>query len=514
MAKNDVVLLDGIVEERVAEQHPSAQPDEVFEFLAFEQILKDYDLSKEELEAGWVDGPNDGGIDGFFTFVNGHLLTDGESFVWPRKNASIDVNVLTCKHHDTFKQAPINSIFATAQELFDFGRDPSAIAGRYSPDLLRARGLLQLAYRRLSSILPTVRLKFSYVSRGDTHDIGENVRTRAEQLTEQVAALFSSCEVTFDFVGAAELLQLYRRMQSFSLELPFVECLCGRTDGYVLLARLDHYCRFVTDDNGSLRRYLFDSNVRDYLADTRVNEDILDSLKAPGTEFWWLNNGITILATGATIVGKTIQLQNIQIVNGLQTTESIFNYFGGGGQREDARSLLVKVIVSSDAMVRDRIIRATNNQNPVELASLHATEKIQRDIEEILERNEWYYERRKNYYRNIGKPASRFVTPLYIAGGFVSLVLKNPAVGARLKQRFMRNPSSYAAVFSSAVPIEVWPAIVGTMKAVEEQLSRIRIVKGESGERFLAQLARPRYPDSDRPGCRQLRLFNVRPHCA
>jgi hypothetical protein len=43
-----------------------------------------------------------------------------------------------------------------------------------------------------------------------------------------------------------------------------------------------------------------------------------------GPDFWWLNNGITILATSATMVGKTLHLEDIQIVNGLQTTETIF----------------------------------------------------------------------------------------------------------------------------------------------------------------------------------------------
>ena len=38
MAKNDIILIDGIVEERVAQKYPSAQVDEVFEFLAFEEL--------------------------------------------------------------------------------------------------------------------------------------------------------------------------------------------------------------------------------------------------------------------------------------------------------------------------------------------------------------------------------------------------------------------------------------------------------------------------------------------
>jgi hypothetical protein len=55
-----------------------------------------------------------------------------------------------------------------------------------------------------------------------------------------------------------------------------------------------------------------------------VNEDIkVTLLNIDSPDFWWLNNGVTILATGASVVGKSIQIEDIQIVNGLQTSESI-----------------------------------------------------------------------------------------------------------------------------------------------------------------------------------------------
>jgi hypothetical protein len=131
----------------------------------------------------------------------------------------------------------------------------------------------------------------------------------------------------------------------------------------------------------------------------------------------------------------------------------------------------VKIIVSSDAQARDRIIRATNNQSPVEIAALHATDKIQRDIEEILERHAWYYERRRNYYRNIGKPLTRFVTPIYLASAAVALVLKNPSDASRIRSKFMRVQESYDAVFSSKFPIEVWPVLVDVYKYVDAGLT-------------------------------------------
>jgi len=486
MAKNDVILLDGIVDQRLAEGIPSKERDEVFEFLVLEEVLKDYDLAYEEIESGWIDGRDDGGIDGFYIFINGHLLEDNEDFQWPRTHAAIDVWLVTCKHHATFVQAPLDSILATIQELFDLSRTKDELHGSYSDDLLDFRSLFHLAYRRLSIGRPVLRFHVVYASRGDSNEVGESVKSRSRQIEATVSTLFSSCSVRFVFTGAAELVELHRRAKTFSLNLPFLEHLATGKDSYVLLVRLEDYWRFVSDENGNLRRYLFDSNVRDFLGAKGVNDDIARSLAdATAPDFWWLNNGVTILATNATVPGKTIQLQDIQIVNGLQTTETIFRHFKEGTLESQNRALLVKIIVSSDAHVRDRIIRATNNQNPVEIAALHATDKIQRDIEEILERHDWYYERRKNYYRNIGKPQIRFVTPIYLASAMVALVLRNPSSATKLKSKFMRKQESYDRVFSSRLPIEVWPIIVEAYKRVDACLGTVSSSHNR-GERFLS----------------------------
>jgi hypothetical protein len=488
LAKNDLVLVDSILQQRLAEGLPSRELGEVFEYFALEQVLKDFDLSRDELERGWIDGRDDGGIDAFFVFVNGHFVQEIATFAWPKTGAVMEVWILTCKHHSTFEQAPIDSILASAQELFDLSLNRDELKGSYSDDLLGARELLAHAYRRISMARPRILFNFCYVSRGNTDDLGASVLARSRQLCELIGSFFSDSSVRFDFVGATQLVSLFRQTKQFSLDLPFIEHVSAGIGSYILLARLDDYWRFVSDETGNLRRYLFDSNVRDFLRGTRVNDDIAESLRTESApDFWWLNNGVTILATNAALSGKTISLQNIQIVNGLQTTEAIYRYFQHEKPSAVARTLLVKALVSTDALVRDRIIRATNNQNAVELASLHATDKIQRDIEDILEKHDWFYERRKNYYRNIGKPPQRFVTPMYLASCVVSLVFKNPASAAKLKNRFMRNPTSYNSVFSEDFPLDLWPALVGVTKKVEETLSVLRSQNDELGDRFLAK---------------------------
>jgi hypothetical protein len=488
MAKNDVVLVDSIVQERVKDGFPSKQLDEVFEYFAFEQLLKDFDLSRDEIDTGWVDGRDDGGIDGFFIFVNGYMLQDLATFPWPKRNAEIEVQIITCKHHETFQQAPLNSLLASLPELLDLSKEDDYLKERYSADILQARTLLVAAYRHLSVARPSLNFRFSYASRGDSTQVAQNIQTRAEQIIGVAASLFSQCSASFEFVGAAELVALYRRTRSFSLDLRVIECITTEPGSYVGIVRLDDYFRFITDETGNLRRYLFDSNVRDYLGDNQVNEDIAASLSdAAAPDFWWLNNGITLLATGVTSAGKILHIQDIQIVNGLQTTQSIFRHFQAGSVISTGRGLLVKVVVSTDAAIRDRIIRATNNQSLVEVASLHATDKVQRDIEEVLERSEWYYERRKNYYRNIGKPAARFVTPMYLATGYVALVMKNPAVAILLKSKFMRTEQGYSSVFSETVPLKLWVSIVEVLKRVDVALGAVRQTQGSAGERFLAK---------------------------
>jgi len=486
MAKNDSILIDGIVSQRAHDGIPSGDKGEVFEYFCFEQLLKNFDLSKEEIEAGWVDGRHDGGIDGFYIFVNGHLIWDTSSFLWPRSNAKIEVFIISCKYHDTFKEATLNSILATTHELLDFSLLEDRLRGAYSKDILLARKRLIETYAKLAITTPELTFNFSYCSRGDVADLGESVAARAEQIRHCSEQFFSNATARFSFVGSAELIEQYRKGKQFTLDLPFQDHLAGTGEGYIVVAKLGDYHRFVCDESGSLRRYLFDSNVRDYLGENKVNEDIAGSLENESVpDFWWFNNGITILTTKAVINGKVMQMQDIQVVNGLQTTETIYRHFSTGSQKSLDRTLSIKIIVSKDDKLRDQIIRATNNQSVVEQAALHATDKIQRDIEQILERYDFYYERRKNYYRNIGRPPARFVTPLFLAGGYVSIALKNPATAATLKSRFMRSQSTYEQVFSDAAPIEVWPRIATVMKAVEEEMLSSLRKSGGHGEKFL-----------------------------
>jgi hypothetical protein len=81
-------------------------------------------------------------------------------------------------------------------------------------------------------------------------------------------------------------------------------------------------------------------------------------------------------------MAKEILIENAQIVNGLQTTETLYRHFSNGGSLEDKRA--IKIIVAAEDEVRAQIIKATNYQSTIDLAQLRGLDKIQRDIDDFL----------------------------------------------------------------------------------------------------------------------------------
>ena len=484
MAKNDLVLLDYVIDERISKKIPSSKNDEVFELLAYEQILKEYDLPVEDLLMGSVDGKDDGGIDAIYCFVNGRLISEEKGAVLPKKNANLELYLITCKHKDSFKQEPLNNIFTSMQELMDFSKGNAEFDGKYNDSVLEKRGIFVSVYKKVAAILGNFSIRVIYACRGDAgKELSENIKARGRQIESLCGNYFSGCCASVEFWGATEILEAYRRKPDYSLSLPF-EKLLIHEEQMVVLVKLKDYFKFLTYDDGKIRKYLFDSNVRDFMGISSVNEDIMASLTAIGNDedFWWLNNGITILCSSAVPIGKSICLSNIQIVNGLQTSECIYRYFSSSSVECDERSVLVKILSCWEKKVADDIIRSTNNQTSIFSASLRATDKVQEDIEDILKQNGMYYERRVNYYLNQGVEREKIYSPLYLASGYMALVLKRPYKACGLKQRFMRKEDSYRKVFSDENDIKVWPIIAICMRKTDNYLETVRY---NNGERFL-----------------------------
>lgn len=476
MPANDLILLDSIIEKSKSYLGKDLEISNLFELFCFEQIHKNYDLSYEELSFGHVDGGDDGGIDGLFIFLDDNLVTEKVDTRTIRRNPEIIVTVITCKYGTQFKQIPLNNLISSLLELFDFRKMPEEILYPFDDSIMEIRELFRKLYIDLAEKNPSLKFQIYYASRGETENLNPNITSRAKELELKLSDLFSRVESKMLFLGASELLQLARKQQSYALRISFVENVVSRAKtNYIILTTLSDYYNFITDDDGQLRRYLFESNVRDYLgASNSVISDIKGSLESSTNkdeaDFWWFSNGITLLASNAVIAGKELSLENVQIVNGLQTTNAIYEHFSQTKKKKDERAVLLKIIVTDNEEVRGKIIKATNYQNSVDVASLRGTDKIQRDIEEYLFKHDWYYDRRKNYYKNQGKPADRIVSASYIGAAVRALVLRSPNAAAEQQTRWMKQEKDYKNVFDTSWNLRVFLVCLELCKLIDPYL--------------------------------------------
>ena len=150
------------------------------------------------------------------------------------------------------------------------------------------------------------------------------------------------------------------------------------------------------------------------------------------SDFWWLNNGITILAEKVIpVTNKELSIINPEVVNGLQTSTEIYNYYSEnlGLLESENRNVLIRVIVPASEESRDNIIFATNNQTNIPKSSLRVTDTIHLQIEMYFKSRGLYYDRRKNYYKNQKKKAADIVGVSFLAQCLISIRSEERRVG-------------------------------------------------------------------------------------
>lgn len=489
MALNDFVLIDGILDDIIDREGKSKTDNKlrgsVFERFAISELLKTYDLTTDQIENGMMDGGDDGGLDGLFIFVNGNYLSDTSNYQLPRENGKLEIYIITCKHHNKYEINPLESLDSSLSELLNFTIKDEDLSRKYNSKVLKKRSLLYNTYRKLASqnIAPVINI--FYISRGNASSVPENIQRTGEKIKATCSSIFQGAKISMTFWGAEQLIARTREQRNTPIEMSVQRSFqCGHD--YVVLVNLDDYIKSVTDKEGKLKRYLFNENVRDYLGENHTNSDIMNTLlNEQSPDFWLLNNGVTMLTSGANLFDNIMTIHDVQIVNGLQTTVTIFNYYQNGHTDPYNRKVLIKVINPSSSAIGKEITKATNNQSTIPLYALHANDKIQRDIEDILFRNDFYYERRPMYYQNLGYPREKIVLPLYLASGYTALILKLPHRATLLRSRFMDNNDLCDKVFSESTDINLWPVIATILKRTDATTEKYRSIVKKSTEKYL-----------------------------
>jgi len=213
MASNDRIILDEVLKQRQADIDPVAAPSEFFELFTAEQVLKDHDLSYDEIDSGLVGDGGDGGVDAIYVLVNGELVQEEPDYSHLKKNITLDLIIVQAKTTAGFQETPVERFLTVSEDILDLSKATSSFGTAYNESLLEAISCFRTVHNQLAAKFPTLRISYFYSSKGDQPDI--NVQRKVEKLKAAVLRHFPSADFEFTFLGASKLLRLHagRRRQ-------------------------------------------------------------------------------------------------------------------------------------------------------------------------------------------------------------------------------------------------------------------------------------------------------------
>jgi len=463
---NDRAVLDALLQERRAGRAPGMPEDEFFEIFVADQVLREFRLSDSEIDAGHVDGGGDGGIDAMYTFVNGISALDVDDLP-DASEPTIDLVVVQATTTARFAEDRVRRLKDSLGDLLQLAATARDLRISYRSEVVDASRLFCATYLHFAASFPKLRISIVYATKGQAPGDNSQLRRRANSLCALIQDMFQDADVSFEFFGARELFQLANRQPSLESNVELHQVLTVDSSSYVALVSLTEFNRLVSDANG-LRAEIFDANVRDFEGSVEVNQGIRKTLSAEGGEgdFWWFNNGVTILVERATLAGQVLTIRDPQIVNGLQTSKEISDYLAANPQQDD-RTLLTRILVAASEETRDLVIRATNSQTKVSVFALRSTDPLHRDLEVFLRQSGLFYERRKNYYKNRGHDRSKIVTVADMSQAVVAALLLRPDDSRARPSSLVKDNTKYESVFSDTYPVEMYVKAITIQRAVD-----------------------------------------------
>lgn len=479
---NEVLLLEARLRQNRKSTYPELSEQDYFLISSVDTLLSSKDLSSRQIEDGIVDGADDGGIDAVYLFVDGQLVEDTSSMS-TGDSPQIELEIIQAKYESGFKETTLQRLLDHLPILLQLEIEPS-LRVEFNPRVLEKFDSFRTTFLATANKFPELTIRIRYVTKSSEAP-NEKVGAKQVRLINKIRDLYSGSDIAVQLVGANDLNSLARQRRSRPSTLRLSEGpISSDKGGLACLVSLADYFDFITDDEGHLRDSLFEDNVRDYEGATIINRGIASSLREgdeADADFWWLNNGITVIGKRLQPSGKRLDIEDPQIVNGLQTSRSIYQHFhalgrsrplGDGPHSEgQLRRLLVRVIETTDDAIAAKIIKATNSQNRVSAASLRSAEPFQRDIEEFFLQNGLYYERKKNHYKNLGKPRAKIVEVLELAQAVGSVLIQQPHV-ARGKPSTLVRGKLYERVFSEKTPLAAYYNCLEIVRSMDSYLSK------------------------------------------
>ncbi|PRY54058.1 AIPR family protein [Glycomyces artemisiae] len=424
--------MNEVIRERLAafrsdQDLPGLDDAQLFEVFAAYCVLHRFHEDKFEPELHRTGGGNDLGVDAWGIVVNGDLFHDFDGVkhaVEASRELNVVVIVVQAKTSGSYEGKVVADLADNLRQIC--ARPPISYSA--SPEVVELHDALGLVYdnqHKLTEHSPRLEVRYVHCGQEPNEDLLEKCRSAEASLDE--LGRFQS--VRFAAVGWRELDRLFKRtLRKVKVHfdwpsrtaIPVMEGVkeawMGTIPASVIVESL------LVDEGGSIRKFLFEDNLREFLgAQNEVNDGIALTLADPAKRrrFAVLNNGITVLAEHFDTSGVECHMSDFQIVNGCQTGHVLFE--NRDKLTDDVHVKLI-VIETENSEIAGDITVATNRQTEIAPEDLRADQQIHKDIEAFFQtRKDLYYERRSGQYEARSVTMTRVIRQNQLVQAYASV---------------------------------------------------------------------------------------------
>jgi hypothetical protein len=197
-------------------------------------------------------------------------------------------------------------------------------------------------------------------------------------------------------------------------------------------------------------RGLFAQNLRYYVKNSKVDDNIIESIQNYAGDFWYFNNGIIIICDKYSTEGTTISLSNLSIINGGQTTKLI-------GETEFSEDFFIQCKIIKNKYIADEdrlefisnVAEASNTQKPIKEKDLIANRIEQRLLKKQLAGVGIYCQikRGEKVNKKLYPTAWQNTTNEELGQFLLSFVYQKPGTARGSKSSICGNQERYSLLF-------------------------------------------------------------------
>jgi AIPR protein len=430
----------------------SEQPSTLFECFAAYHVLRAMGLDEFDTAKALVGGENDSQIDAIAITVNGALVDDTETLdrlaAAAEEGAPFDVAFVFVQATMSYRfPADKVALYVLGVQNFFLDVPPLLINEQVRDAFVLKQHALALVERldRGSKVACEVFVVWPGTWTTDGH--AEHSTAVAEAGLKTLERASIAITARFHRMDGTQLAKLVHAEQvendseivvAALVPLPPITGVDYAAIGYVrardLLAAVTD--GDLDDSRTRLRETAFYGNVRAFLGlgqNVPVNQRIAETLTAEDgnhrAEFVLRNNGVTILARQAfpsgqataangAIMGERLRLIDFHVVNGSQTTHTLFE---NRAMLDDSVLLPIKIVATEDVNIGRDAVLGLNRQTPIDEIQILARNEFVGRIKRHLDltrtpRNFWVdgkptplimFERRTGEYRQVMQSDAR-----------------------------------------------------------------------------------------------------------